>query len=254
MKRLSSEERVKYFDYVILLLSNGFPNTWNTVTGHQFTAWGKCELCLPHVNFLIAQSKKYSLRASDSKKFAELVLRCCWYASLPPFLRMIANIRNRYLYEREHYTEAERFMETALEILAEKDTLMFASAIMLHGLIELDTNNVQTALDAFIAALRIREKMLDADDALIASSLNAISLAYTELGDLPKAIEAGQKAIDIRLRTKSDRIGNSYSNMSSTLLRMGKPDEAEETLKKCPSLKDFTDETFLNTGNPRFSG
>lgn len=145
-------------------------------------------------------------------------------------------------------------MQTALEILIEKDTLMYASAIMLHGLIELDTNNIQKALDSFLAAMRIREKVLDADDALIASSLNAISLAYTELGDLPKAVEAGQKAIDIRLRTKSDRIGNSYSNMSSTLLRMGKPDEAEEILKKCPSLKDFTNETFLNTGNPRFSG
>lgn len=35
---------------------------------------------------------------------------------------------------------------------------------------------------------------------------------------------------------------------------MGKPDDAEEMLKKCPSLKDFTDETFLGTGNPRFSG
>jgi hypothetical protein len=41
--------------------------------------------------------------------------------------------------------------------------------------------------------------------------------------------------------------------MSSTLLRMGKPDEAEELLKKYPTWKDFTDETFLNTGNPRFS-
>ncbi|KAF9771704.1 hypothetical protein IL306_010649 [Fusarium sp. DS 682] len=35
---------------------------------------------------------------------------------------------------------------------------------------------------------------------------------------------------------------------------MGRPDEAEEMLARCPSLKDFTDETFLNTGNPRFSG
>jgi tetratricopeptide (TPR) repeat protein len=125
---------------------------------------------------------------------------------------------------------------------------------MLHGLIELDTNNVQTAFDSFQAAMNIREKVLDPDDALIASSMNAISLVYTELGDVTKAVEAGQKAIDIRLRTNSDRIGNSYSNMASTLLRMGKPDEAEETLKQCPSLKDFTDETFLNTGNPRFSG
>jgi tetratricopeptide (TPR) repeat protein len=167
---------------------------------------------------------------------------------------MVTKIWDRYLYEREHYIEARRFMQTALEILAEKDNLMYASAIMLYGLIELDTNNVQTALDSFLAALKIREKTLEADDALIASSLNAISLASTELGDLLKAVEAGQKAIDIRLRTNSDRIGNSYSNMASTLLRMGKPDESEETLKKCPSLRDFTDETFLNTGNPRFSG
>ncbi|CAP73125.1 uncharacterized protein PODANS_2_5400 [Podospora anserina S mat+] len=42
--------------------------------------------------------------------------------------------------------------------------------------------------------------------------------------------------------------------MSSLLLRMGRPDEAEEMLARCPSLKDFTDETFLSTGNPRFSG
>ncbi|KAL8824919.1 MAG: hypothetical protein Q9170_008000 [Blastenia crenularia] len=42
--------------------------------------------------------------------------------------------------------------------------------------------------------------------------------------------------------------------MSSLLLRMGKADEAEEILKRCPPLKDVTDETFLKTGNPRFSG
>lgn len=35
---------------------------------------------------------------------------------------------------------------------------------------------------------------------------------------------------------------------------MNKPNEAEEMLARCPSLKDFNDETFLSTGNPRFSG
>ena len=143
-------------------------------------------------------------------------------------------------------------MQTALQFL-KHDTLMFASASMLQGLIELDTNNVQKALGLFLVALDIRERE-PAEDAFIASSLNAISLAYTELGDLVKALETGQRAIDIRLRSHSDRIGNSYSNMASTLLRMGKPDEAEEMLKRCPSLKEFTDETFLNTNNPRFSG
>ena len=42
--------------------------------------------------------------------------------------------------------------------------------------------------------------------------------------------------------------------MASLLLLMGKPDEAEEMLKRCPSLQNFMDETFINTGNPRFSG
>ena len=145
-------------------------------------------------------------------------------------------------------------MKTALENLEDKDSLMYASAIMLHGLIELDTNNVQKALESFLLAFAIRQPLMDPDDAFIASSLNALSIAYTELGDFDKAVQTGQRAIDIRLGTKSDRIGNSYSNMASLLMRMGKADEAEEMLKRCPSLKDFTDETFLQTGNPRFSG
>ena len=35
---------------------------------------------------------------------------------------------------------------------------------------------------------------------------------------------------------------------------MGRPDEAEEMLARCPSLKDFTVDTFLSTDNPHFSG
>lgn len=91
-------------------------------------------------------------------------------------------------------------------------------------------------------------------DTLVASSLNNIALAYTEMGELEKAYTAHEEAIHIRLLTRSDRIRNSYSNMSSLLLRMGKVDEAEEMLKRCPLLKDFTDDTFQKTGNPRFSG
>ena len=142
----------------------------------------------------------------------------------------------------------------ALETFQDKTTLAFASATDLSGLIDLDLNRAAKALVTFNTALKIRENKLGADDPLIASSLVNIALAYTEMGELDKAYATHQKAIDIRLRTQSDRIGNSYSNMSSLLLRMGRPDEAEEMLRRCPSLKDFTDETFLRTGNPRFSG
>ncbi|KAG9242074.1 hypothetical protein BJ878DRAFT_544615 [Calycina marina] len=132
--------------------------------------------------------------------------------------------------------------------------LAFASAIDLSGLIDLDMNKPEKALMPFKTAFDIRQKLLSPDDPLIASSINNIAIAYTEVGNLDKAYANHEKAIEIRLRTQSGRIGNSYSNMSSLLLRMGKPNEAEEMLKKCPSLKDFTDDTFLQTGNPRFSG
>lgn len=141
-----------------------------------------------------------------------------------------------------------------MAILGEKTSLTFAAASTLQGLIELDTNRLSQALKSFTTGLNIRTELLSADDEFIASSLNAISLAYTELNKLDEAVENGNKAIDIRLRIGSDRIGNSYSNMASTLLRMGMPDDSEEMLGRCPSLQDFTDETFLTSGNPRFAG
>lgn len=114
-------------------------------------------------------------------------------------------------------------------------------------------NNPAKALDSLTKALSIRQRLLKPDDPFVASSLGNIAIAYTELPDLERAYVHLQEAINLNLRINSDLIGNSYSNMSSLLLRMGKPDEAEEMLRKCPSLKDFTDETFLKTGNPRFA-
>lgn len=139
-------------------------------------------------------------------------------------------------------------------MLETKDTLMYAAAVTLRGLLELDTGRVGKSLESFLEGYNIRIKVMDPDDEFIASSLNAISLAYTELNQLSEAKQMGDKAIGIRRRIDSERIGNSYSNMASTLLRLGQPDEAEAMLKSCPSLRNFTDETFLQSGNPRFAG
>ncbi|KAJ9669237.1 hypothetical protein H2201_000589 [Coniosporium apollinis] len=218
IRRLTDQHKSKYFDVVVRIISWGFPDTWSEDIGHQFGAWTKCEKCLPHVDHLVKQAESW------------------------------------YLYERECYDVARKLVDVALQTFDDKSTLAFASATDLSGLIDFDMNNPAKALVPFNAALAIREARLGPDDPLIASSLNNIALAYTEMAELDKAYATHQKAIDIRLRTHSDRIGNSYSNMSSLLLRMGKPDEAEDMLKMCPSLKDFTDETFLETGNPRFSG
>ena len=160
----------------------------------------------------------------------------------------------RYLYEREMYAIAGGMVRQAMSTFQDKTTLGYASVIDLEGLIDLDLAKPARALGSFQTALDIRKSLLGSEDPFIAYCLNNIALAYTEMGELEKAYSAHQEAIGLRLEANSDRIGNSYSNMSSLLLRMGRADEAEGMLAQCPSLKDFTDETFLATGNPRFSG
>lgn len=162
--------------------------------------------------------------------------------------------RGRYLYESEMYTIAKAMVEQAVSTFGNKTSLEYASAIDLGGLIDLDLAQPCKALERFKQALEIRKASLGPEDPFIAYSLNNMALAYCEMGELDLAFAAHEEAIRLRLAANSDRIGNSYSNMSSLLLRMGRPDEAEEMLARCPSLKDFNDETFLATGNPRFSG
>ena len=161
---------------------------------------------------------------------------------------------DRYLYERENYSTAKTYLEAAMQNFSIRNSHAYVSAIELEGLVNLDISRPIIALRLFEKAHEIRTKIIIDDDKLTAASFVNIGLALTELGQFDQAQENLQRSIDIRLQHNSDRIGNSYSNMASLLLRKGLHDEAEEMLKRCPSLKDFTDETFLKTGNPRFSG
>ena len=145
-------------------------------------------------------------------------------------------------------------MVTAAVDLFENRDLAYASAVDLSGLIDLDLNQPESALPKFQRAHDLRVQLKGPNDPLVASSLNNFALAYTEMDMLSEAYQAHLRAIEIRKVYSIDRIGNSYSNMSSLLLKMKKPDEAERMLMACPSLQNFTDDTFLKTGNPRFSG
>ncbi|KJZ74929.1 hypothetical protein HIM_05660 [Hirsutella minnesotensis 3608] len=236
-KRLSESESIKCFDAVVHMLCWGFPDHSSTDIGHQITAWTRCEKCLPHVNHLVQLAKYQGKAPGDRQKYANLLLRCSWY-----------------LYESEMYIVANGMVEQAISTFEDNTSLEYASAIDLSGLIDMDLARSAKALESFTRALDMRKARLGPEDPFIAYSLNNVALAHTEMGELELAYTAHQEAIRLRLKANSDRIGNSYSNMSSLLLRMGHPDKAEEMLARCPSLKDFTDETFLSTGNPRFSG
>ncbi|KAI1362000.1 P-loop containing nucleoside triphosphate hydrolase protein [Xylaria arbuscula] len=239
--RLTVVDSAKYFDSVVHMLCWGFPDHSKLDIGHQIASWEQCEKCLPHVRHLVELAKKHPKGAAhgarDQGKYADLLIRCSWY-----------------LYEREMYIIARDIIEQAISTIKETQSLGYASAIDLCGLIDLDLGHADQALKQFERALEIRKNSLGSEDPFIAYSLNNIALAYTEMGELELAYTAHQQAISLRLKANSDRIGNSYSNMASLLLRMSRPDEAEEMLARCPSLKGFTDETFINTGNPRFSG
>lgn len=253
-KRLSKPEGVKIFDAVVHMLCWGFPDHSKVDIGHQVAAWARCEKCLPHVNHLVGLSELQKKTAGNQQKYADLLLRCSWWVYQNKKAAKMKAYRFRYLYEREMYIIARRMVEQAISIFQDTTTLAYASAIDLAGLLDLDLAEPARALVPFKRALEIRKAQLGPEDPFIAYSLNNMALAYTEMGELELACAAHEEAINLRLNAKSDRIGNSYSNMSSLLLRLGRPDEAEEMLARCPSLKDFTDETFLSTGNPRFSG
>lgn len=237
MHRLSTDEKTKYFDRVIKILSWGFPDTFSKDVGHQHLSWESSEKCLPHINHAMKQKEEHEIRSADPQELAEVLLCCSWY-----------------LYERERYDIARIFLSRSLDNFIDSSSLAFASAVELLGLIDMDTNFQAEALKSFTQAMEIRTKILGPDDPFIAASLTTLGIVHTELGNLEESYSYHNKAIEIRLKAKSDRIGNSYSNMSSLLLRIGKADDAEEMLKRCPSLKDFTDDTFLKTRNPRFSG
>jgi tetratricopeptide (TPR) repeat protein len=146
------------------------------------------------------------------------------------------------LYEREYYEDARALLDVALKNFRDKESLAYASVTNLSGLIALGMHQLGNAIDPFNCAMAMRRRLgLNEDDSLIAWGYNNIGMAFTEMSRFDEALANHKKAMSIRLRTDNARIGNSYSNMSSLCLRMGRVQEAETYLHKCPALKDFTD-------------
>lgn len=81
IRRLTEGAQSNYFDVVVRILSWGFPDTWSEDIGHQFQSWTKCDKCLPHVDHLVKQAKRYNVSPHEVQLYGELLLRCSWYAS-----------------------------------------------------------------------------------------------------------------------------------------------------------------------------
>ncbi|CAG8147427.1 unnamed protein product [Penicillium nalgiovense] len=237
IRRMSTEAREGTLLLAMAIVAANFPDTYSADVGHQVAFWNDCEKSLSHVGSIVNKCGEFKIFEEKNQRFAELLLRCSWY-----------------LYEKENYSLSRSYVDIALKKFVDKDSLTYASAVDLGGLIDLGICHPSAALKAFEKAYTIRKSVLPSDDLFLAANQVNLGLALTEIGEFGKAHGYLKQSIDIRIMHSSDRIGNSYSNMASLLLRMGKPDDAEAMLKNCPLLKDFSDETFLQTGNPSFSG
>ncbi|PGH04886.1 hypothetical protein AJ80_08435 [Polytolypa hystricis UAMH7299] len=194
-------------------------------------------MCLPHIDFLVNRSLEYKSHSCDPDMFADIIFRCCWY-----------------LYESERCHEGLPLADFALELLRDQTSLAYAQGTDVFGLLWLNTNRPKKALKCFYICLRTRERLLPPNDAFIAVALNHVSLAYTELRDFKQAATYQQRAMDIRLKINCPLIDNSYSNMASILLGLGKLDEAGKMFKRCFSFKDITAGKEFCADNPRFPG
>jgi hypothetical protein len=90
MRRLSIQDRVRYFDAAVQILNYGFGTEWEKDTGLYFKAWkddawARQEKCLPHVVHLVKRSERYQIQVGNVQQYAVLLRRCTSYVLLPVY-------------------------------------------------------------------------------------------------------------------------------------------------------------------------
>ncbi|GAB1210553.1 hypothetical protein APSETT445_009348 [Aspergillus pseudonomiae] len=141
----------------------------------------------------------------------------------------------------------------ALEWKGDTNSSRYAQAHNVMGLVQVDLRENTKALENLKKALEIRESTLPPTDWGIGVSISNVGLAYTEQGDLPQAMTYLQRSLDFRKATNCRMVDNSYANIASCLLRMGKPREAEAMYTSVPDVRDLTDEQLLRESLPRYA-
>jgi signal transduction histidine kinase len=125
------------------------------------------------------------------------------------------------LIDQNRFQTALEYFSLALEIRQEMgDSAGAASLYNKQGIIYQKQGNHSAALEKQLKALRIYEKL--EEDRWISYSLNNIAIIHYNLGNLPKSLEYHQKALDIRHKIGDTYgIGASLGNMANVHLQSG---------------------------------
>ncbi|KAF2267608.1 TPR-like protein [Lojkania enalia] len=238
--RIREEERTLYLDSSIQLLYHAFPNTWDQrgeQQGHGWRYWGICSAVVAHLSSLMALQKQYDLKATNTDIFAELVFRI-----------------GTYLWESEQPTSAKTFFEYGLSLDIDSTTRIAAQAYRLLGHIGLDVAQPRGALAAYQKALAAREKLEKPNSPAIAEVYDSIACSYSEIGDVPQALEALNNADAINFKHYGGTSARTQAIYSLAYLRGHQPDKALEALHLCWQLQNKTQEQIAESKYPKHAG
>jgi tetratricopeptide (TPR) repeat protein len=160
------------------------------------------------------------------------------------------------MYETETYADCVSIAGAAFSVSSKHSlsrTSHHAAIINIQGLIKVDLGNPKQALIHFQEGLRLREATLGQDEWGTGVSISNVGLAYMEMGETELAMKWATRALEFRQRIKCRMLDNSLANLAALLIRMGKPEEAEEMYRRVPGLEQFTDDDLLRDDKPRYA-
>ncbi|KAJ8065271.1 hypothetical protein OCU04_005970 [Sclerotinia nivalis] len=244
---LKEEDKLRYLQRSIKLMIKVFPAAWADGTdGYTYSKWDLCRRCLP-MSFILA----VIFRARALQKILLALSFRCYSGALDRKATELA----RYLYESEEYADSAGMIDTCLSLASKhslQETLQCAAVLNVKGLIEVDLGNSSTAVGYLREGLRLKESLCtNPDNWSIAASMSNVGIAYMEMGKVDLSMEYHNKALEFRKRIKYKRLDKSYFNLTALLVRMGKPDQAENMYRQVPGIGGLTDDDLLNDDKPR---
>lgn len=122
------------------------------------------------------------------------------------------------------------------------------------GHASLDLAQPRSALASYEKALCLREKLEAPDSPPIADVCDSIACAYTEAGDVDRALAQLEKATAIHEAHDPSKMARTLAIRAMTYLRAGRADEALDAICECWRLQDMTQGQIEASKYPRHSG
>ncbi|KIV90279.1 hypothetical protein PV10_07598 [Exophiala mesophila] len=171
------------FDAATELLHEAFPKQ---IMGRPLqTMWPRCMMFVQHVVHL---TKAFSTYQTGSQGYVTPKLN---------FIRLLSNC-GWYLYEVADYTECLEMMAIACSASDDKGTLLYSHLLNAQGAAYYDQNKLKKAREAFNTARVLRERWLESNHPLVASSIANIANIECALGYLDDAQQLYEQAARIR--------------------------------------------------------